>query len=114
MLHELHAHALPLILIGDLNARTRTLNARPSRPPRSSLDTMSSAEGLALLTSLGQLDLSVLNGAVGRDCGVGRITSHQAQGQAVVDDAIVSSSPLPSVRDILVRPHRGTSDYSAL
>ncbi|KAL7413169.1 hypothetical protein BDY24DRAFT_415663, partial [Mrakia frigida] len=88
----------PILLLGDFNVRTGTLVANAGDPLRTTQDkgaVMGTVEGREMLEMAGDAGLVVLNGAVGKDKGVGRATSFQATrtgySKTVIDYALISS-----------------------
>lgn len=116
---------LPIILIGDFNARTGTLD--DCGPPddahvpkttcqdislfdsahaisllgidlnRYSQDSIASHHGYQLIQCLRATDLRIVNGRFGSDTGIGRFTCTNANGQSVIDYMIMSTCLLPNV-----------------
>ncbi len=109
------ASALPIILMGDLNARTASLQSMPDAPLRTSQDPQVYRRGRELLQVLAMSDLLVLNGTGPPHTNSGCFTSFQSQGSSVIDYGIISLSLLRSARpQFAVLPHDSLSDHAAL
>ena len=108
-----HPHKL-LLLLGDLNTRTRSLQAGHSPLPRSSLDEVLDACGLWLLDLCTQSRLQILNGTSYEHPSPGAWTSFQWCGCSVIDYAIVSPALLSLLSDFRVLPPGRDSDHAQL
>ncbi|KAH6901615.1 hypothetical protein BKA70DRAFT_1034354, partial [Coprinopsis sp. MPI-PUGE-AT-0042] len=88
----------PLVLTGDLNARTGGLQSNPATSrniyPRTSQDSMVSTRGRWLLNLISSLDLVIVNGTIHELGSAGAYTSFQPNGSSVIDYFIVSDSLL--------------------
>ena len=65
---------------------------------RHSQDHTSNQHGHQLLQCLRVADLKIVNGRLGSDAGIGNFTCINANGQSMVDYAIMSTSLLPNVK----------------
>ena len=120
---------IPLILMGDFNARTGHLEDFASQddveanecgyipdrdipsdcredlermglsPERYNRDGHVNSNGRSLIQLCQALNLKILNGRCGSDCGVGDFTCQTARGKSVVDYVIASSALLPLIAD---------------
>lgn len=108
-----HPHK-PLLLLGDLNACTRSLQAGHSPLPRSSLDEVLDACGSWLLDLCTQSRLQILNGTTYEHPSPGAWTSFQWCGCSVVDYAIVSPALLSLLSDFRVLPPGRDSGHAQL
>lgn len=115
---------VPLILMGDFNARTATKNdfthfdnditvdnvfqdesnslKELNLQNRYSNDKVTNLNGNLLLELCKSFDLRILNGRFGDDKNVGDFTCHTSQGKSVVDYIITSDCLLPHVIDFKV------------
>ncbi|RDB24922.1 RNA-directed DNA polymerase from mobile element jockey [Hypsizygus marmoreus] len=86
----------PVVVIGDLNARTASSQSLPYRRtfPRVSSDVASNARGMRILDMCAADSLLVLNGTSFEGPGAGLFTSFQPLGSSVIDYVIVSDSML--------------------
>lgn len=113
VLIPLLASERPLILAGDLNARTADLRPTVEHPIRLSLDPKYDSRGLRLLAAARQYGLSVLNGTV-VDRSLGALTSFHYNGSALVDYYLVSSLDIDLVCGMVTEPKLQHSDHSPL
>ena len=90
----------PVLLMGDLNARTRCRGSNGH--PHNSEDTSFSTQGQALLDSCSGLNLVLLNGIHKFGAESQMFTSFQPRGQVVVDYAIANKSGLELTVDLEV------------
>ena len=103
---------LPLILMGDFNARSGNLSDSSDNPelppitPRFSMDKKVDTYGRNLIKMCRELDLKIVNGCHGSDNKTGNFTCHKKNrntlNQSVVDYCIVSECMLPCVSDFSV------------
>jgi len=116
---------LPLLIMGDLNARTGTSRARPEHPQRCSQDSRRAGDprghlyndsrGNWLLRIANESKLCILNGAVSVDKDNGGLyTSHQHRGEAVVDYCLLSQDQLDTVLHFSIERQSNFSDHSVL
>ena len=110
-LHE--KYNTPFLLMGDFNSRTGnhtdhsdTLNLQVTIPPRYNMDKKVDTYGRKLLKMCMDLNLKIINGRYGSDCGVGSFTCHKknrgALNESVVDYCITSEDILPCIADFYV------------
>ncbi|KAF5384196.1 hypothetical protein D9615_003127 [Tricholomella constricta] len=92
----------PVIVMGDLNARTASLSGSPLHPPCHSSESMTNTRGRQVLSWVQDFALCILNGMDSEVHTPGRFTSFQPNGQAVVDYAIVSLRALALVLNLEV------------
>ncbi|KAF5379509.1 hypothetical protein D9615_006527 [Tricholomella constricta] len=109
----------PVIVMGDLNARTASLSGSPLHPRRNSCDGILNTRGRQVLSWAQDFALCILNGTTTEDHTPGRFTSFQPNGQAVVDYAIVSLSALALVLHLKVleppkNPDNAWADHTPL
>lgn len=103
----------PVLLVGDLNARTGCRGTHDHA--RKSKDGILSTRGRALIDSCTQLDLILLNGISLFETKTLKFTSFQPRGQAVVDYAIANKTGLELTRDLeVLNPTLQWSDHAAL
>lgn len=103
----------PLVLTGDLNARTADLRPTVEHPVRLSLDPKCNSRGLRLLAAAREYGLSILNGTV-LDRSLGALTSFHYNGSALVDYCIVSSRDIDLVCGMVTEPKLQHSDHAPL
>ena len=106
----------PFILMGDFNARSGNLGSfnhsdlsdtsLPPITPRFSQDKKIDTYGRNLIKMCSDLNLKIVNGSFGSDCGIGNFTCHKKNrstiNESVVDYCLVSESLLPCVADFSV------------
>lgn len=94
----------PIILMGDLNARTGTLSPDLpfDTPARVSSDSTVNARGRDLIQLASEQSLALLNGTVGYDRLSGRLTCFRPTGCSMVDYAFVSATHLNAVDDFKI------------
>jgi hypothetical protein len=92
-----HGLGKKILLLGDFNARTKNMQSLPYQTshPRVSMDETMNNDGRDFLDMLSQLDMCILNGAVGADADIGRATFEIASGRSVVDYGAATRSALP-------------------
>ncbi|KAF5386614.1 hypothetical protein D9615_001545 [Tricholomella constricta] len=85
----------PIVVLGDFNARTASRQVSlPDSPMRQSLDELTNARGLRMLSILRAHSLVILNGTDYESSRPGALTSFQPMGSSVVDYALVSHTLL--------------------
>ncbi|GAO50469.1 hypothetical protein G7K_4593-t1 [Saitoella complicata NRRL Y-17804] len=82
----------PVVILGDLNARTGSLSTDLPSVPRASMDPSVSSRGRLLLDLSKDADMLVLNGCDGYGDPEGRITNFHSRGSSVVDYVVVSET----------------------
>ncbi|CAA7264262.1 unnamed protein product [Cyclocybe aegerita] len=104
----------PVLLLGDLNARTGSLQAEHSELQHCSNDIVSNARGKWLIELCNTNSLHILNGTAKEDSASGSWTSFQPAGQSVIDYAVGATALLNSV--LLMRAERLSSsdDHACL
>ena len=120
---------LPVLLVGDFNARTHSLNdfATPDSSllncneffidpievtanldlldittVRSNKDTHVNSNGLKLIDLCQATNLNILNGRVGTDAGVGEFTCKRVNGCSTIDYALASACLFPSISELYI------------
>jgi exonuclease III len=105
--------SLPILLMGDFNARTGCRGTHEHT--RKSKDEFLSTRGRALIDSCTLLELILLNGIQQFETKSQMFTSFQPHGQAVVDYVIANKTGLELTLDFEVLHHSlGWSDHAAL
>lgn len=94
----------PLLVIGDLNARTGSTQTMHSTHARSSCDDKVDARGKWLIDLCNCNHLHIINGTSFEDTTPGRFTSYQVRGSSVVDYVIVSTDLLKRIRNLHISP----------
>ncbi|KAF5371475.1 hypothetical protein D9615_009607 [Tricholomella constricta] len=98
------ATSKPVIILGDLNARTASRQVTlPDCPVRQSLDELTNTRGMRLLRLLRAHSLVILNGTTYEYPRPGALTSFQPIGSSVVDYALVSHTLLPCLPSAALR-----------
>ena len=72
---------------------------------RHSQDKVTNGNGFQLLQCCKMADLKIINGRFGQDAGIGAFTCSNANGSSVVDYAVASTSLLPNVSNFRVDAH---------
>lgn len=108
-----------LLVLGDLNARTASLNSFPGWPRVSQDEKPVSPRGRRLIRHLRQIDAFILNGCILPRIGAqthhgGDKTSWQPNGESVVDYAIVNAMVVDSITALAISPKCRLSDHCAL
>ncbi|KAF5374622.1 hypothetical protein D9615_008976 [Tricholomella constricta] len=94
----------PVLVLGDFNARTASRQVgSPHSPVRQSLDEVTNARGMRLLSILHAHSLVILNGTAYEHPRPGAYTSFQPIGSSVVDYALVSQALLPCLPSAALR-----------
>ncbi|KAK4702970.1 hypothetical protein P7C70_g3251, partial [Phenoliferia sp. Uapishka_3] len=101
-----------VLILGDLNSRIG--DQQSCGPPRITQDEpMPKGRGTKLLPLLRANQLSVLNGAVGRDLALGGLCTSFHGSQTVIDIGVASLSLLPCVKDFFVHQESTTGKHCA-
>jgi hypothetical protein len=110
-----HGNGRPVILLGDFNARTRNEQSDrfDTRYPRTSCDATQNRDGQEFVELVSNLQLCILNGAVGDIAMSGKPTFQTAGGSSVVDYVAVSED-LVTTCSLLVHPMRVESHHLPL
>ncbi|KAF5382677.1 hypothetical protein D9615_003053 [Tricholomella constricta] len=114
MAHQLTSK--PLLILGDINARTGSRQVDlPASPRRSSSDVVSNARGNRLLDVCRNYSLVILNGTTYEHHSPGAYTSLQPGGSSVVDYALLSRQLLPNLPGVaLTISQSDWSDHAQL
>ncbi|KIO18898.1 hypothetical protein M407DRAFT_11652 [Tulasnella calospora MUT 4182] len=107
--------SLPLLILGDWNARTGNMSPTLDHPKRISVDMTVNSRGRELLRIAGAEELQILNGTQGGDAGVGHLTCFHSMGSSVVDYALISKEHISMISHFEVRkPVSPWTDHACL
>ncbi|KAK4700299.1 hypothetical protein P7C70_g5950, partial [Phenoliferia sp. Uapishka_3] len=102
-----------VLIVGDLNARLG--NHQSCGPNRLTHNSRTpTGRGVQMLPLLRSHNLSILNGAVGRDLTSGGLCTSFHGGRTVIDVGIASLSLLPSIGDFFVHQESNTGKHCAI
>jgi exonuclease III len=105
----------PILLLGDLNARTAELGPHDTVRKSADAERPSSSRGRSLIALCEDANMTMLNGISSFGPNNAGFTSHQPRGSAVVDYAIMSIEHLPMIKRFeILAQDISTSDHSAL
>ena len=80
-------------------------------PDRSSMDVVCNASGIKLLDICCSTDLKIVNGRVGDDTGIGQYTLMSANGQSLIDYAVMSQDIFPVITNFVVHELHSCSTH---
>jgi endonuclease/exonuclease/phosphatase family metal-dependent hydrolase len=110
-----YAGRFQILIMGDLNGRTKSRMASVNDPPRVSMDDKDvSPRGRFLLKLCADYDLMIINGVDGFGPNSGAFTSFKGQRKPVIDYVICSKSLYSKITAFNVLPREHTFDHAAL
>lgn len=104
----------PILMLGNFNVRTTSLQPYVLNPARKSRDSKSSPRGNWLLRTFFQYDMILLNGISKFGPQSGKYTSFQGVRRSVIDYGAASKSLLNVISAFTICPRMDKYDHSAL